>query len=246
MPILFSPIDQSEMVGPFKPYPRTAFVMRQIGGEISDADNALIKETMAALKRAHFKAITAADVSGTKDFLQKIIDLIRGCGFGVAIFSDKTPAKALANIFFEVGIASVLGKPVQLVMTGENPAPSDLVRTEWISYKTNEVKKLRADLKKSLDTIKETASFYRQIGDVALESVVCDHELAFERYRQAILITDDAVARRRVLSIKERLSENGTQVEDMASHRSKLSRSVSEFLALLPSSPRRPRPRSTA
>ena len=42
-------------------------------------------------------------------------------------------------------MAAVLGKPVQLMLTGDSPAPSDLVRREWIAYKRGEEPALRPE-----------------------------------------------------------------------------------------------------
>jgi hypothetical protein len=62
---------------------------------------ARIAATREVLDEKNFTAITATDIRGTSDYLTKIIDLIRGCGFGFAIFSDLTPARTMGNIFFE-------------------------------------------------------------------------------------------------------------------------------------------------
>jgi hypothetical protein len=189
--------------------------------------------------------VTAADIRRTSDFLAKIIDLIRGTGFGIALFSDRTPARTLANIFFEIGVAAVLGKPVQLIWTGRNPrsnaAPTDFIRTEWIRYVVDEEERLRQEVNNAISEIEGAATtFYRQIGDVALEALEPDLELAFERCKQAVLISGDPVARQRILSVRERLAEaararRADPGDDMASHRTRLLQSVSVFAGLLPS-----------
>lgn len=236
MPLLFSPVDQAELIAPFDPRPRTAFVMLQLGEGVPPADQFMAAEVRAALADRNFSAVTASDVRGTGDFLSKIVNLIRGCGFAVAIFSDKTPARTLANIFFEVGVAGVLGKPVQLVLTGPNPAPSDFVRNEWIAYRPRRSADFRASLRASLGRMDELSAYYRTIGDVALEAERPDLELAFERYKQAVLIGGDRAAvagveRVRDLVVAARRAEGR---DDMASHRERLDRAMSEFLRLLP------------
>ena len=236
MPLLFSPVDQTELVAPFDPRPRTAFLMLRLGDGVSPEEQLMAEEVRAALADHHFAAVTSSDVHGTGDYLAKIVNLIRGCGFVVALFSDKTPARTLANIFFEVGVAGVLGKPVQLVLSGVNPAPSDFVRSEWIAYRPRRLASLRADLRASLTRIDELSQYYRTIGDVALEAERADLELAFERYRQAVLIGDDAGARAGIARVRDLLVE-ARRVEgrdDMASHRERLHRAASEFLAMLP------------
>ncbi len=236
MALLFSPVDQTELIDAFEPRPRTAFLMQQLDGNQTSADQTMVQEVRAALALADFHVVTASDVRGTGDYLHKILNLIRGCGFAVAVFSDRTPPRTLANIFFEVGMAGVLGKPIQLVLTGDNPAPSDFVRTEWIAYKRGDEAALRVALGDSLGRIDELAGYYRDIGEVALEADRPDLELVFERFKQAILIGDDARAREGVRNVRERLlaARNAQGQDDMASHRERLYRSTSEFLRLLP------------
>lgn len=236
MPLLFSPVDQEELIEAFEPRPRHAFLMMQLDGNPTVADRTMADEARAALARANFKVVTAGEVRGTGDYLHKIINLIRGCGFAVAIFSDRTPSKTLANIFFEVGLAGMLGKPVQLVLNGESPAPSDFVRSEWISYQRGEEAALGAALDESLEQINELAAFYRDIGEVALEAERPDHELAFERFKQGVLIGDDAQSRSGVINVRDRLvaARHVEGRDDMATHRDRLFKSVAAFLRLLP------------
>lgn len=213
--------------------------MLQLDGNPTSSDAAMAEEVQAALERANFAAVTASAVRGTGDYLHKILELIRGCGFGIAVFSDRTPPRTLANIFFEVGMAGVMGKPIQLVLTGENPAPSDFVRSEWIAYKRGEEAALRQALDESLGRINELAGYYREIGEVALEAERPDLELVFERFKQAVLIGGDVRAREGVQTIRELLiaARNVEGRDDMASHRDRLFRSTSEFLRLLPDAP---------
>lgn len=213
--------------------------MLQLDGNPTQSDKTMADEVRQALQVTDFSAVTASDVRGTGDYLNKIVNLIRGCGFGIAIFSDRTPARTLANIFFEVGMAGVMGKPIQLVLTGENPAPSDFVRSEWIAYKRGEEDTFRTALQESLTRINELASYYRAIGEVALEARYPDLELAFERFQQAVLIGNDAIARDGIVRVWEKLAEARANEgsDDMASHRERLHRSASQFLALLPDMP---------
>ena len=95
---------------------------------------------------------------------------------------------------------------------------------------------MRADLRASLARIDELALYYRTIGDVALEAERADLELAFERYRQAVLIGDNADGRAGIARVRDLLVE-ARRIEgrdDMASHRERMHRAVSEFLAMLP------------
>ena len=103
MPLLYNPIDGTEIEELVRPYPRTAFLMFHDNDRVSAIEarmHAIVREQLAA---ADFQAKAASDVRRTGDYLAKIIRLIRGCGFGVAVFSVVTPPKTLANIFFEIG-----------------------------------------------------------------------------------------------------------------------------------------------
>jgi hypothetical protein len=241
VPLIFSPADLGELYQPFQPRPRTAFLMIQLGGEILPSIKHMTEVARHVLADLRFNAVTAADVRGTSDYLVKIIDLIRGCGFGVAIFGDRTPARTLGNIFFEIGVAGVLGKPVQLLLTGRNPkvspAPSDFVRTEWIRYTDGESAHFEQEFRAAVTHIAAAAQYYRQLGNLALTAPIPDLELAFERFKQAVLIGDDAEARLRISQIRDRLAVVGKRAGndgDLDSHRARLLRAIQEFLGLLP------------
>ena len=127
-------------------------------------------------------AIRATDVGGTGDYLEKIIGLIRGCGIGVAVFSEATPPATLANIFFEVGLCLMFGRPVILAKTAEAKTPSDFVRTEWVARYEDEGQ-FRTNLLATLDTLRgEVVCYYRSIAEVAIDADEIDYELAFERF----------------------------------------------------------------
>jgi hypothetical protein len=112
-------------------------------------------------------------------------------------------------------------------------------RTEWIRYVPGEEDRFHTDVGDAVSQIEEGATYYTKIGNVALEAPDPDLELAFERFKQAVLISDDAEARRRIVGMRERLSEaargrRGEPGDDMASHRLRLLQTISEFLELLP------------
>ena len=80
--------------------------MRQIGNPPA------LDEGMSAIVTEVFEGRDVptkdADAStGGKDFLERVLGLIRGTGFTVAIFSQDTRATAMANIALELGFASM-------------------------------------------------------------------------------------------------------------------------------------------
>lgn len=234
MPVIFFPFSEDILEGPFKPLPRTAFIMLHSSPKISKVESDMDKITCECLESSRIPLIKAASLTGTKDYLEKIIQIIRGCGFGVAIFSESTPAPTLANIFFEVGLCSVLGKSVVLVKTAKAKLPSDLVRTELVTFKGRDERRLRRDLESSITSIIKLAEFYEKLGDSAMEAENVDMELAFERYKQAVLTADSKSAQQKIDKLLERLKNKDDSVDFLRASRSRLRSSISEFMKLLP------------
>lgn len=235
MALIFSPVTEDVLGGSFKLLPRHAFLMLHGSATRAREDRDLERMVCEALGERSFTPIRATDVGGTGDYLEKIIGLIRGSGFGVAIFSEKTPAPTLANIFFEVGICLVFGKPVVLAKTADAPVPSDFTRSEWVA-RDGDDDQFRESLLKSLTRIGELAEFFRKRGDVALEADPPDYEGAFERYRQAVLIGDDSESRNRIDEIHAALRRRSPSA-DLGAARARLQQSVSEFRAHVPARP---------
>jgi hypothetical protein len=234
MPLIFSPLSEDVLEGPFKPSPRSAFIMLHSGNKVSEVEVKMDKTVGECLESLRHPIIKATSLSGTKDYLEKIIQMIRGCGFGIAIFSEFTPAPTLANIFFEVGLCSVLGKPVILVKSAESRAPSDFVRTEWVAYQGGNTKKLKKDLRSSIGSVVKLAEYYEDLGDLAMEAEEVDIELAFERYKQAILIAGSKSVKRKIENILEQLKDDQESAELLRMPKTRLRRSISEFVKLLP------------
>ena len=160
--------------------------------------------------------------------------MIRGSGFGTAIFSEYTPASTLANIFFEVALCNLLGKPVIIVKTKDAKAPSDFVRTEWVTYTTGKGAQLKKEFAGSVDAIIELAKYYDTLGDIAMEAEEIDLELAYERYKQSMLITNSTASKRKIKKILSRLSDLSDPSSSLKPARSRLRKSVAEFCKLLP------------
>jgi hypothetical protein len=162
--------------------------MRQIGNPPA------LDEAMAAIVKDIFDArgigIKDADAStGAKDFLERILGLIRGTGFTVAIFSEDTRGTAMANIALELGFASMCGKPLVIVKSKAAAAPSDLTRTDWIEYDANDESRFKAKLNQALDEIEEIAVFTEFLLETVMSAPAMDFAIAFERANKAFLLT---------------------------------------------------------
>ena len=233
MALVFSPVSQDVIDGPFQPRPRHAFLMLHSGERRSRLDRELEHSVCEALDDAGLTGLRAADVPGVGDYLDKIIGLIRGCGLGIAIFSEATPPPTLANIFFEVGLCLTFGRPVILAKTAEAPTPSDFVRTEWVAQYEDEGQ-FRTNIRDTLDTItRDLAVYFRAIAEVAMEADEIDYELAFERYVQAVLIAHDPADLVRIEQIYADLKDPSL---DHRLHvvRRRLRTAVGQFLKMVP------------
>jgi hypothetical protein len=233
MPLIFSPLSEDVLEGPFESKPRRAFVMLHSGKTISAIEKKMDKVIFTSLKRLRHPVEKAVTPGGTKDYLEKIIQTIRGCGFGVAIFSEFTPAPTLANIFFEIGLCGLLGKPVILVKSAKAQMPSDFVRTEWLTYQGGDTTKLRKDFESSIKGITALAKYYEKLGDLAVEAKDADLELAFERYKQALLIAGSPTAKRKIKEFPQRLKGEQGSADLLRASKDRLSDSISEFIKLI-------------
>ena len=189
MALVFSPLSEDTLLtAPRTLFPGYAFVMRQIGNPPA------LDEVMASFVHEVFEArgvrMKDADAStGAKDFLERILGLIRGTGFTVAIFSEDTRNTAMANIALELGFASMCGKPIVIVKSKAAAAPSDLTRTDWIEYDPSDASRFRLKLNQALDEIEEIAAFTELLLDTAMDATSMDCAIAFERASKAFLLT---------------------------------------------------------
>lgn len=228
MALIFSPLTEDILEGPFQPYPRGAFIMLQDNNGTPKVDKEMDELVCDTLVNAGYTPHKATTKRGTKDFLEKIVQMIRGCGFGVAIFSQYTDSSSLANIFFEVGLSNMFGKPVVIVKNDGAKPPSDFIRTEWVNF-VNDKKKFGIDFKKSIESIEGLAGYFEKLGDLAFEAEGTDFELAFERYKQSVLITGSDSVKKKIESI---LLEMDTPKQDkigLEASRKRLRKSVVEF-----------------
>lgn len=191
MALVFSPLSEDILLtAPRTLFPGHAFIMRQIGNPPA------LDEAMADIVREVFNGrsigIKDADAStGAKDFLERILGLIRGTGFTVAIFSEDTRGTAMANIALELGFASMCGKPLVIVKSKSAAAPSDLTRTDWIEYDPDDPARFRLKLNQAIDDLAEIAAFTELLLDLAMKAPSMDCAVAFERASKAFLLTKE-------------------------------------------------------
>lgn len=206
MPLVFSPLsDEVIALPPRSLFPRYGFLMRQIGDAPQiDVDMAT---AVSALLEARGYGVKDADASTAgKDYLERILGLIRSTGFTIAVFSHQTRPTALANIMLELGFAAMCGKPLMIVKSKDAPAPSDLKRTDWIDYDFANPGKFERKVGQALDEIEALAEFEEQLLELAVDAPSMDCAVAFERAQRAFLLTGQSEIVEKAVSIRNRIS----------------------------------------
>ena len=191
MPLVFSPLTEAVLeTPPMTLRPKHAFVMRQLGGppDIDEEMTTILKEVF---EKRGVATVDAGSSTGAKDFLERILGLIRGTGFTVAVFSEDTRTNSLANIALELGFAAMCGKPLIIVKSKDAKAPSDLTRTDWIVYDPGDAAGFVHKLNQALDEIDKLAEWEGVLLEVALNARTTDCAVAFERANKAFLLTGD-------------------------------------------------------
>lgn len=198
--------------------------MRQLG-EPPGIDKKMTSIVVEELQSRGFSAKDAATSTGGNDFLGRILGLIRGTGFTIAIFSHETRPSAMANITLELGFAALCGKPLIIVKSKEAKTPSDFVRTDWIDYDPEEESQFREKFRQALDTIQEIAEYEDSLLDVAMKANSIDCAVALERANKAFLLTNDSRFLDAAEEIKSRLDQvkDGHKIADLERLRSEIS-----------------------
>jgi hypothetical protein len=117
--------------------PRTCFLMTQLGEPVPE-EVVEIRRSLKTILDQHDIALIDADSEITGgDFLIKIWLMIAAVPLAVAVVHEDMKTSTLSNIFYEIGLAQVLGKESIVIKTEEATIPSDFVRTEYIKHDGN-------------------------------------------------------------------------------------------------------------
>lgn len=188
MPLIFSPLSEAVLdASPKRLYPATGFLMRQIG-DPHDLDRRMCEIVVEVFQNDGLRLIDAAETVGGKDFLERILGLIRGTGFTVAVFSEETRSSAMANIALELGFAAMCGKPLVIVKSKAAKAPSDLTRTDWIEYDPGDPDGVRPLLTRAITNLRDLAEHEQILLEQSLEVRRMDAAVALERVIKGFLL----------------------------------------------------------
>lgn len=126
-----------------------------------------------------------------------------------------------------------MGKPVIIVKSEGAEAPSDFVRTEWVTYSGRKKRQLRSDFSDSVSSVLSLAKYYETLGDIANDAEDIDLELAFERYRQSFLIDGRVKVRNKLKNLNNRVRQDDDSASILKPARSRFRASTSEFIRFL-------------
>lgn len=174
------------------------------------------------LEEFGISVIDADSSAGRMDFLERVLGLIRGTGFTVALFSEETRRTALANIALELGFAAMCGKPLVIIKSRDAEAPSDLTRTDYIDYDRDHHDRFRTKLIQVIEEVNKLATFEKDKLEVALEAERMDCTIAFERIRKAFLLTGEQTYIRHADTVMGRL-QSGIDIDDLSRQRDEIS-----------------------
>ncbi len=224
MPLVFSPLTEAVIdSAPKQLLPKHVFVMRQLG-QPPDVDLRMAQIVQDVLSRRGFKIVDADTSTGGKDFLERIVGLIRATGFTAAIFSHETRSTAIANIMLELGFALMCGKPLIIVKSEQAKAPSDITRTDWIDYDPDKEKRFISKIEQAADAIDGLIEYEYTLLNVALEARSMDCAIAFERANKGFLLSGEKRFMEAAAVILNRLNghNEGASISDIERLRSEI------------------------
>lgn len=141
--IVYSPINGEVLTDAVKYFPRTAFMMTQLGTPLPDELIQIRNKLSLELRKIKIQEFDASTLVTGKDFLDKIWKIILGAPIGIAILTKEVPERTIANIYYELGIMDALGKETLIIKSQNYSIPSDFKRTEYISFDSNFSKSFR-------------------------------------------------------------------------------------------------------
>jgi len=190
--------------------------MRQIG-EPPERDTRLYDLVKGHYERNGLEVIDATYNTGAKDYLERIIGLIRGTGFTTAIFTEDTRQTAFANIALELGFAALFGKPLIIVKSVGAKPPSDLTRTDWIEFEEGNEQGFKEKLGQAINDMSALSGHLNQLFEVSEDAERMDCAHAFELVQKAFLLSGsmDSIDRARLILERVRRAPRLEDIDDL-------------------------------
>lgn len=191
--MLYSPIDSELLPIRDKFQPKTCFLMTTLGKPIPDKARRIRRNLEKYLGDKNISLIDAgARVTG-KDFLLKIWKQMASVPLGIGILTEGMRETTIANVFYEIGALQALGKETLIIRSKAVRMPTDLVRTEHITYGRS----FKKELWKFLQAFNEQGEHYFDMS----EQLEGDVHVSLDYLKRAYLIRKRAAYKRRIETI---------------------------------------------
>ena len=193
--IVYSPATNEAITSPRGYKPRHCFLMTQLGRPIPKIAIEIRAAISDLLNRCGYNPVDAnTEVTG-RDLLVKVWNFLVATPIAIAICHEEMPEKTLMNVIYELGVAQAMGNETLLVKTPGFTVPSDLMRTEHVSFDES----FNQHFNKFLDNLPKQASYYEEMADL-LEK---DPVLSLDYYRRAYLITGSGHLKQKIKDLIE-------------------------------------------
>lgn len=191
--IFYRPTDGDVHGTELKWRPKTCFLMGAMGGVLPPEVTKARQRVTSLLKTAGFSVVDAASVTTGKDYLLKIWLLTVTCPVGVAIVHDGIRPETMANVFYELGLMHAYGRETVVIRIGNVNLPSDLVRTEYITFDG----RFTSTFRKFLESLRERSGYYLTLADQLENNPL----LAIDYVRRSYLLSGDKSLKARARQI---------------------------------------------
>ena len=203
--IVYSPINGNVLTDAIKFYPRTAFVMTQLGQPLPEELIEIRKSLTLSLTNKEFIEIDASSLFTGRDFLDKIWKMILGVPLGIAILTKNIKSRTLANIYYELGMMDALGKETLIIKSKDYEIPSDFKRTEYLNFDAD----FEAGFRKFEENLIEREKHYWLMAEL----IAADPVLAIDYLKRAYLLSPKEKYKEEASRIFE---ENKNKIENQS------------------------------
>lgn len=120
---------------------------------VDDIQKVYVEHTKPAVEKCGMRCMRADDIYGVSGVMQSIWEAINKSRVVIAEMTGRNP-----NVFYELGIAHTLGKPVIMITQSMNDVPFDLqhLRCVMYEYKPRAIERFEDALTRTLTTVLQT------------------------------------------------------------------------------------------
>lgn len=191
--ICYRPHDGDVASRPTTYRPRNCFLMTGLGPNNPPLLLNIIDELRGFLRLREIDLIDANTRVSGRDYLNNIWNLAYSVPIGIVVLHEEMSETTYANIFYELGIMQALGKETLVVRIPNAKIPSDLVRTQYVTYGPN----FQHEINSFIDGVFEQANYYINLSR-HLEN---DPLLSIDYLRRAYLICGDDEVRQEARTV---------------------------------------------